>query len=107
MGLFHIEGRWYLVPDDSSRNLCEMKEKPRSRYDFTKNVTFHRTPEQALNHYLHIRHRKLAISAPDGEIRDLLNILLAENERVSSSLKAVYSEVCTVKLKGPEVSDDD
>jgi len=107
VGLFHIEGRWYLEPDESSWNLCELKEKARTSRDWTRNITFHRTPEQALNHYLHIRHKEVAQSAEDGELRDLLNILLAENERVSSALKSVYEEVCTLRLKEPELSEED
>ena len=107
MGAFHIEGRLYLVPDETSWNLCELKKTPRTDSDWTNNITYHRTPEDALNFYIDKMRRKAAVEAGSGDLRDLLNILLAENERASSALKSVYEEVCTLRLKEPELSEKD
>lgn len=93
MGAFHIEGRWYLVPDETSWNLCELKKTPRTDSDWTSNITYHRTPEDALNFYIGKMRRKAAVEAGSGDLRELMDILSSENKRLSEALSPVLAEV--------------
>lgn len=93
MGAFHIEGRWYLVPDETSWNLCELKKTARRENDWTDNTTYHRTPEDALNFYIDRMRRKAAEQAGSGDLRELMNILSSENERLATALSPVLAKV--------------
>lgn len=97
MGKFQIEGDWYIVPDQLSWNLARRSKTPSKKSEWAE-MTFHRTPEDALKHYFHLKQRETAGKAEDGTIKDLVNIFSAENERLSELLKSAFLEVCDIEL---------
>ena len=98
MSNFHIEGDWYLVPDEFSWNLCRKLKTPQKKQTWAE-ITYHRTPQAALNHYLDIKVRETAGKAGDGTLKDLVNILAKENKRLSELLKTAFAEVCELGLE--------
>lgn len=80
---------------------CEALKKPSKKSEWAE-MTFHRTPEDALKHYFHLKQRETAGKAEDGTIKDLVNIFSAENERLSELLKSAFSEVCDIELRKEE-----
>lgn len=96
MSKFHIEDDWYLVPDDYSWNLARKGNATRKKHEWAE-ITYYHDPESALNAYIAIRQRRTAGNAGDGTIKDLVDILYAENKRLSELLKNAFSEVCEWK----------
>ncbi len=101
MGKFHIEGDWYIVPDQLSWNLARRLKTPQKKSEWAE-ITFHRTPEDALKHYFHLKQRETAGKAGDGTLKDLADIFSAENKRLSELLKSAFSQVCEIELRKEE-----
>lgn len=97
MSKFHIEGDWYLVPDEYTWNLCR-KSYAEKRHSEWAEITYHRTPQDALNHYFDLKVQETARKAGDGTLKDLVDILSTENKRLSELLKTAFAEVCELGL---------
>ena len=96
MSKFHIEGDWYLVTDEYSWNLARKANATRKKHEWAE-ITYHPNPESALKAYIAIKQRRTAGNAGDGTIKDLVDILSAENKRLSELVKNAFSEVCEWK----------
>ena len=97
MGKFHIEGDWYLVPDEYSWNLCRSFKTPQKKQNWAE-ITYHRTPQDALKHYFDLKVQETAGKAGDGTLKDLVELLAKENKRLSELLKTAFSQVCELGL---------
>ena len=86
-----IEDDWYLSKDDYSWRLARKVSNAKRKRPWV-NDTYHSTPEEALNEYLHIKQRESAGKAADGTIYDLVDILLAEKKRLRPRLENVYKQ---------------
>lgn len=98
MGKFHIDGDWYLVPDDYSWNLCRRAKTPTKKMPWAE-ITYHRTPVDALTRYCEISRLSRAREGEDGTVKDLADMLAKENERLLAVLLPAYSEVCREDLE--------
>lgn len=103
MGAFHIEDDWYLITDDYSWNLAKRvirtrDGKPSVEY---KSELFYETPKQALKDYIAIRQREAAAVAPNGELTDLISLLISETTRLTDILKEVYRQTENIELEKP------
>lgn len=101
MGKFHIEGDWYIVPDQLSWNLARRLKNPQKNKEWAE-MTYHSTPGDALKHYFLLMQRERARSAEDGTLKDLVDIFSAENKRLSEMLKSAFSQVCDIDLEGED-----
>ena len=97
MSKFQIEGDWYLVPDEFSWNLARKVKTPQKTKEWAE-ITYHRSPQDALNHYFDLKQRETVRKAEDGTLKDLVDILSAENKRLSAILKTAFAEVCKLDL---------
>lgn len=98
MGKFHIEGDWYLLPDENSWNLCRRLKNPGHKKTWAE-ATYHRTPTDALLRYCEISRLARAREGEDGTVKDLADMLAKENERLLAVLLPTYSEVCREDLE--------
>ena len=101
MARFLIEGNWYLVEDEFSWALAKPAGGTNKKTGeiLLRMVSFHSTPEEALNYYLRQKQRESAMNHTDGTIKDLIGILIAEKERLSDVLQNVFHEVQTAELR--------
>ena len=103
MGYFHIEGDWYVVPDENSWNLCKLKKNARHDHDWEKGITYHVSPEHAIVFYANRMRRKAAEEAHSGDLRALVEILSSENNRLAEALKPALRDIYDAKeLKGEQ-----
>ena len=105
MGKFHIEGDWYLTTDPYSWILAKRLKKPTEKSEWA-DMTYHRTPEDALRHYFHLKQREAVGKAEDGAIKDMVDILFAENKRLTHTLKTAFSQVWEIELERKEVDSE-
>ena len=98
-GKFLIEDDYYLVADQYSWNIGRyLKENDKSGEPVLSYISYHKTPEQALQSYLSLRQKQSAIQADNADIRDLVDILSTENRRLQNVLKTAFSSVCDIRL---------
>ena len=90
-GRFLIEDDWYLIADENSWNIA--RRTGREKKMFT-DMTYHRTPEQALEYYLHKRQSEACRRVSQGDLRTLVDTLSSEHERLSATLRAAFANVC-------------
>ena len=85
---YHIEGNYYLVPDEFSWNIGHPKRvnKKTGLYDFSFD-SYHSTIEDALIYYLKIKQRLSATRGEPGTIRDLMDKLTAETKTFTETVK--------------------
>ena len=98
MGKFHIEGDWFLVPDDYSWNLCRRAKTPTKKMPWAE-ITYHRTPVDALVRYCEISRLDTAKKGKDGTINDLADMLTAENDRLLAVLVPTYRNLNREELQ--------
>ena len=105
-GKFLIENDYYLVMDERSWNIARRtKDGTKNKAAFT-DVTYHRSPEAALEFYLEKKQKEAAGNAKDGTLRDLLDILSSERKRLENTLRRLYSDVCSLQLDKSGTEDD-
>ena len=97
MGKFHIEDDWYLVPDEFSWNLCKKAKSLKKKGEWSE-ITYHRTPQDALRHYFYMKASATARMAGEGTLKDLIDLLSAENKRLSELLKTAFADVGELHL---------
>lgn len=104
-----IEDNWYLVPDDYSWALGKHAGgfDKKTGEPHVRLMTFHETPEQALNYYLRQKQREKAIDHTDGDLKDLIGIFIAERNRLADVLQNTFSQACEVELKKPHTEDSE
>lgn len=90
-GKFLIEDDWYLIADENSWNIA--RKTGREKKMFT-DMTYHRTPEQALEYYLRKRQSEACRRVSQGDLRTLVETLSSEHERLSATLRAAFANVC-------------
>ena len=98
MGKFHIEGDWFLVPDDYSWNLCRRAKTPTKKMPWAE-ITYHRTPVDALVRYCEISRLDTAKKGKDGTINDLADMLTTENDRLLAVLVPTYRNLNREELQ--------
>lgn len=97
MSKFHIEGDWYIVPDQYSWNLARRAKTPNKKSEWAE-MTFHPSVEAALRHYLRLKQAETAGKAQDGTLKDLIDNLSAERNRLSAVLKSAFSQAIDFAL---------
>lgn len=89
---YHIEGNYYLIPDEISWNIGKQirisKSTGKPEFSF---ISYHSTPEDALRYYLKIKQRSSAIEGGYGTITDLVDKLTAETKSFTETLKKLVS----------------
>lgn len=101
MGKFHIEGDWYLLPDENCWNLCRQPKTPTKKTPWAE-TTYHRTPADALLRYCEISRSARARESEDGTVKDLADMLVAEDKRLLAVLVPAFGGVCSEDLKHEE-----
>ena len=91
MGKFHIEGDWYILPDQYSWNLARKTNSKKPKNMWT-DITYHRTAADAMKRYCERQALLTAGNGRDGTVSDLADILTAENKRLSELLKSALPE---------------
>ena len=102
-GRFLIEDDWYLIADENSWNIA--RRTGREKKMFT-DMTYHRTPEQALEYYLRKRQSKACLEAGNGTLKDMVNILSEINESVLTTIRQAFSDVYGLKVEIKTDSDN-
>lgn len=97
MSKFHIEGDWYIVPDQYSWNLARRAKKPTDKSEWAE-MTYHSSVEAALRHYLRLKQAETAGKAQDGTLKDLIDNLTAERNRLSEALRNAFSQAIDFAL---------
>lgn len=92
MGKFHIEDDWYIIPDVYGWVLAKRKVNEKAKKEWA-DMTYHRTPNDALRRYCEKHRAEKARRAADGTIYDLVDIFTKENERLSELLKIALPDV--------------
>ena len=98
--MFHIEKDFYLMVDECSFNIVQ-KSKTESGQIRNTTVSYHRTPEQAIESYLALAQRTALSETNEGTLKDMVDILVAENKRLQNTLKSLFSQVCDIELRRP------
>ena len=98
MSKFHIEGDWYIVPDQYSWNLARKAKASKQKADWAE-ISYHPSPEKALKHYLRLKQLETAGKAGDGELNDLIDTLHAEHERLLPLLCTAFAKICELELE--------
>lgn len=90
---FLIENNYYIIPDECSYTLAKLKGKDgkgSDRYDY---LSFHSTPERALEAYIRLAQKKAIMSAPEGDLSDLVRIMKEETDRLESIVKSAFKAI--------------
>lgn len=89
---YHIEGNYYLVPDEYSWNIGHPRRvnKKTGLYDFSFD-SYHSTPEEALRYYLKLKQRQGATRGEPGTIASLIDKLTAETKNFTETLEKLVS----------------
>lgn len=107
MSKFHIEGDWYIVPDQYSWNLARRAKTPNKKSEWAE-MAFHPSVEAALRHYLRLKQAETAGKAQDGTLKDLIDNLSAERNRLSAVLKSAFSQAIDCELMpNPELDTEE
>lgn len=104
-GRFLIEDDWYLIADENSWNIGKRIPHKGKGYMFT-NMTYHSSPQQALEYYLHKRQSKACLEAGNGTLKDMVNILSEINESVLTTIRQAFSDVYGLKVEIKTDSDN-
>lgn len=99
-GKYLIENDWYLIADEMTWNVGKRLPKPSKDKEFYQ-LTYHTSAEKALRYYLALSQRESVRRHADGTLKDCIDILSAENERLQRLLISAFSLVCDVDLERP------
>lgn len=90
---FEIENNYCILPDDYQYSLVKYKGKDdhgSDRYDY---ISYHSTPEKALDAYVRMQARKALQEAPEGDLSDMVRILKKETDRLESLVKKAFEAI--------------
>ena len=97
-GRFLIEDDYYISRDPYCFILSRYTGKEIDGSPVYESLTFHSKPEDALLSYLHIRQGEKLKKADNGTIKEMIDILSAENKRLQNVLKSAFSAVCDIDM---------
>lgn len=87
---FEIENNYYILPDDYQYTLAKYKgkdERGSDRYDY---ISYHSTPEKALQAYIRLAQNKALQDAPEGNLSDMVRIMKEQTDRLESIVKTAF-----------------
>lgn len=90
---FLIENNYYILPDECQYTLAKWKGKDdrgADRYDY---LSYHSTPERALEAYIRLAQKKAIMDAPEGDLSDLVRIMKEETDRLESIVKSAFKAI--------------
>lgn len=102
MSKFLIEDDWYVVVLDNCYALGKYQRtrvsdgKERDEMDLS---CYYDNPIDVLKRYAQKRQREAVGKARDGTIKDMVDILVAENKRLCAVLETAFSAITSAEVK--------
>ena len=102
MGKFLIEDNYYIVALDNCYALAKVLNKTSKdgkEYADMDCICYYSDPEKCLEKYLSYRQHLASYKAADGTLKDLINILSSENNRMRRRRSEAFTEVMEWRKK--------
>lgn len=93
MSRFKIEDDWYIIVENYDYAIGKYKgedKKGRAMYNI---IGYYATPEKALIGYIEYRQRMTMLQADTGDLRDMVDILSSERNRLLLTVRRAFSHV--------------
>lgn len=93
MSRFKIEDDWYIIVENYDYAIGKYKgedKKGRAMYNI---IGYYATPEKALVGYIEYRQRMTMLQADTGDLRDMVDILSSERNRLLLTVRRAFSHV--------------